>query len=272
MSQPRALLCLSLLAAALLATVSAEAAEVDARPPDRLTLTATDAQFRESDASGGSGSLNWLHYFTPDAILGLGAEHQYVEEAKLNFGSLRGSVGRGDAGSRLTVYGEVHYGEGDDDGRDYDYGVAALGLSKSFTPRFSVQLETRQFDIDTTRGNLPKLGLSYLWTPRLSTTASYSHSVGGNLGTELYALRIDHYGDHLNVMAGGSSGRADPSVLNLEPGVVLPASQSKQAFFGLGKTFGIGEVQLIGDWLEVSDTEKVTITLSFTAYVGSRRN
>lgn len=264
--------CLCLLAASTLATTSVTAAEIDARPPDRLTLTATDAQFRDSDASGGSGSVNWLHYFTPNAIIGLGAEHQYVEEARLNFGSLRGSVGRGDAASRLTVYGEVHYGKGDDDGRDFDYAVGALGFSKSFTPKFSVQLETRQFDIDTTQGNLPKLGLSYLWTPRLSTTASYANSIGGNLGTELYALRIDHYGRHLNIMAGGSSGRANPSVLILEPGVVLPASQSKQAFFGLGKTFGIGELQLIGDWLEVSDTEKITITLSFTVYVGSRRS
>jgi hypothetical protein len=272
MSQSRSLFCLPLLIPALLGAASSNATEVDARPPDRLTLTATDAQFRESDASGASGSLNWLHYFTPDAIIGLGAEHQYVEEAKLNFGSLRGSVGRGEAGSRLTMYGEVHYGEGDDDGREYDYAVGALGLSKSFTPRFSVQLETRQFDIDTTRGNLPKLGLSYLWTPRLSTTASYAHSIGGNLGTELYALRIDHYGDHLNVMAGGASGRADPSVLNLEPGVVLPASDTTQAFFGLGKSFSKGELQLIGDWLEVSDTEKVTITLSFTLFVGYRGN
>lgn len=270
MSQPYAPFCLGLLASAILTVASVEAAEIDARPPDRLTLTGSDAQFRESDASGASGSLNWLHYFTPDAIIGLGAEHQYVEDARLNFGSLRGSVGRGDASSRLTVYGEVHYGEGDDDGRDYDYAVGALGVSKSFTPRFSVQLETRQFDIDTTRGNLPKLGLSYLWTPRLSTTASYAHSIGGNLGTELYALRIDHYGRHLNIMAGGSSGRANPSVLNLEPGVVLPASQSKQAFLGIGKTFGVGELQLIGDWLEVSETQKVTITLSFTVYVGSR--
>jgi hypothetical protein len=270
MRQPRALPCLSLLAFSMLATPAVKGAEIDARPPDRLSLTGADVQFRGSDTSGGIGSLNWLHYFTPDAIIGLGAEHQYVEKARLNFGSLRGSVGYGEAGSRLTVYGEVHYGQGDDDGRDYDYGVAALGVSKSFSPQFSAQLETRQFDIDTTRGNLPKLALSYAWTPRLVTTASYAHSIGGNLGTELYALRIDHYGRHLNVMAGGASGTADPSVLNLEPGVVLPASDTTQAFFGLGKAFSKGELQLIGDWLEVADTEKVTITLSFTLFVGYR--
>ena len=51
--------------------------------------------------------------------------------------------------------------------------------------KFSVQLEARQIDIDTTHGNLPKLGLTYLWTPRLLTNVSYAHSVGGNLGTEL---------------------------------------------------------------------------------------
>ena len=38
----------------------------------------------------------------------------------------------------------------------------------------------------------------------------------------------------------------------------------------IGKTFRHGEVTLLGDYLEVSGTEKITATLTFTAYLGSR--
>ena len=69
-----------------------------------------------------------------------------------------------------------------------------LGLSQNLTKKFSVQLEGRQIDIDTTHGNLPKLSLTYLWSPRLLSNISYARSVGGNLGTELTAARIDYYG------------------------------------------------------------------------------
>jgi hypothetical protein len=264
------LLRTSWLMVAAFASSNVDAAEVDARPPDRLTLSGSGSRLTDTDDKGGGGSLNWLHYFTPNAIFGMGAEHQFVEEAKMTFGSVRGSWARGEPSSRFSIFGEVSYGEGDDDGRDFDYGVAVLALSQNFTSKFSVQLEGRQIEIDTSHGNLPKLSLTYLWTPRLLSSVSYAYSVGGNLGTELTSARIDYYGRHANLMLGGASGRADPAVLVLEPGVVLPASQSKQGFVGIGKTFKRGEVLLLGDYLEVADSEKITVTLSFTAYVGSR--
>ncbi len=42
-------------------------------------------------------------------------------------------------------------------------GVACSDVSQSLSSKFSVQLETREIDIDTTNGNLPKLGLTYVW-------------------------------------------------------------------------------------------------------------
>lgn len=270
MRLPLAALCLSSVIAYTLAPARALAAEIDARPRDRLTVSGSRSTFSDTDDKGGGGSLNWLHYFTPGAILGIGAEHQFVEDAKLTFGSLRGAVGWGEPASRFTLSAEAHYGDGDDNGRKFDYAVGALGISQSFTSKFSVQLETREFDIDTTRGNLPKLGLSYVWSPHFVTQIGYAHSVGGNLGTELFTGRMDYYGKHLNLMLGGASGRANPAVLVLEPGVVLPPSYSTQGFLGIGKTFRHGEVTLLGDYLEVAGSEKLTATLSFTAYLGSR--
>lgn len=263
-------LCLSSLAAASsLPAARVVAAEVDARPPDRLSLSANGSRLIGTD-EGAGGSLNWLHYFTPDAVFGLGAEHQLIADSRWTFGSVRGALSRGQPASRFSVFGEVHYGGGDENGRNFDYSVAVLGVSRSFTSKFSVQLEGRQIDIDTTHGNLPKLGLTYVWTPRLLTNVSYAHSVGGNLGTELITARIDHYGTYVNLMAGGASGSADPSVVNLQPGLTLPASNLKQGFVGIGKAFARGEVQLLGDYLELAESEKVTLTLSFTAFIGSR--
>jgi outer membrane receptor protein involved in Fe transport len=248
---------------------SAPAAEIDARPPNRLTLTASRSRQDEVD-DGGIFSLNYLHYLTPVALFGLGAEHQYIEDATLTFGSARAAWGRGEPGSKTTLFGETHYGNGDDDGRDFGYSIYVLGVSQALSPQFFVELEARYLDIDTTNGRLPKLGISYLWTPRLLTYISYAKSFGGNLGTELTSGRINYYGSLLSLKAGASTGHANPAVLVLQPGVTLPAQQSKQAYVGIGKAFKRGEVELLADYLETGPTEKMTLTLSFTAYLGAR--
>lgn len=262
---------LSLFGFAALPTQGSLAGEVDARPPDRIVLSATGSRLIDVDNGDGSGgSLNWLHYFTPDALFGLGAEHQSIGDARWTFGSLRGSFSRGESASKFSLFGEMHRGAGDENERDFTYSVAVLGVSQSLGSKFSVQFEGRQIDIDTTHGNLPKLGLTYVWTPRLLTTVAYAQSVGGNLGTELTTARIDHYGKSFNWLLGGASGRADPAILNLQPGLRLPARDLKQGFVGVGKTFTRGEVQLIGDYLDLGGSEKVTLTLNFTGYIGSR--
>ena len=265
-------LCLSSIAASGLAPARVVAAEVDARPPDRLTLSASGSK-QIDVANGGGGSLNWLHYFTPDAIFGVGAEHQFIADARLTFGSLRGSWSRGEPASKLSIFGEVNYGKVDDGRNKSDYSVAALGLSQALTTKFYVELESRQIDIDTTHGNLPKLGLTYVWSPRLLTYLSYAHSAGGNLGTELTTARLEYYGQHANLKVGGASGRAAVVVVCSTCGtnaVGLPPVDSKQGFIGVGKTFQRGEVQLLGDYLKTDVIKKVTLTLSFTAYLGSR--
>ena len=117
---------------------------------------------------------------------------------------------------------------------------------------------------------MPKLGLTYLLTPRLSANVSYAQSVGGNLGTELTTVRLDHYGNVMKFLIGGATGEADPSVVNLQPGLRLPSQDLKQGFLGIGRTFSRGEILLLGDYLELGESKKVTVTLSFTAFVGSR--
>jgi hypothetical protein len=269
MRLPLAALCLSSVVAYTLAPARVLAAEVDARPPNRLTLSGTGSRLMDIEEDGAGGSLNYLHYFTPDVLFGVGGEHQYIADSQWSFGSIRGSMSHGAAPSRFNVNAEVNYGDGDENGRKFDYLVAVLGLSQSFG-KFSVQLENRHIDIDTTQGNLPKLGLTYLLTPRLVGNVSYADSVGGNLGTQLTTVRLDHYGTHVNFMIGAAMGDADPSVVNLQPGLTLPSQDLKQGFLGIGKTFSGGEISLLGDFLELGESEKATVTLSFTAFLGSR--
>lgn len=266
-SLPR-VLCV-LFVTASVPTADLLAAEIDARPPDRLTFTANGSRIIDVD-DGAGGALNWLHYFTPDTVFGVGAEHQYIADSKWTFGSLRGSMLFGDPGSRFGVFGEVNIGDGDDDSGDFNYSVAVLGVSQSWGRHVSAQLESRQIDVDTSHGNLPKLSVSYLWTPQLMTTLSYANSVGGNIGTELTTGRIDVYAPYASFFVGGATGSADPVVLNLQPGLTLPVSNLKEGFLGFGKTFKRGELQLIGDYLKSGDSEKVTVTLSFTSYLGTR--
>jgi hypothetical protein len=265
-------LCLSSLATLSYTPVGALAAEIDARPPDRLTLSANGSQLKDVgvDEDGAGGSLNYLHYVTPNFLFGAGGEHQTIAESKWSFGSLRASYGRGEPAKRFNIFGEIHYGEGDESGRDFDYQVGVLGISQAITNRFSVQLESRQIDIDTSHGNLPKLSLTYLWSKQLVTSVSYADTVGGNLGTDLTSTRLDYYGQHFNFLLGGAIGTADPSVVNLLPGFRLPPQDLTQGFAGVGKAFSWGEILLLGDYLEVANSEKVTLTLNFTAYLGAR--
>ncbi len=270
MRLPLAALCLSSVIAYTLAPARALGAEVDARPPNRLTLSGNGGRLTEIDEDGAGGSLNYLHYVTPDALFGFGGEYQTIADSEWKFGSLRGALSHGQPTSRFNINAEVNYGDGDENGRRFDYLVAVLGLSQSFGSKFSVQLENRHIDIDTTQGNLPKLGLTFLLTPRLAANVSYADSVGGNLGTQLTSARLDHYGTHVNFLIGAAIGEADPSVVNLQPGLTLPSQDLEQVFAGIGKTFSGGEITLLGDFLQLGDSEKVTVTLSFTAFLGSR--
>jgi len=249
---------------------AAFAAEIDPRPSDRLILSANGVRLTGVD-DGGGGSLNYLHYLAPDAMIGIGAEHQFIADSSWTFGSLRAAYGFGAPATKTTLFGELHLGGGDEDGREFDYGIAVVGVSQFLSSKFSLQLETREIDVDLSDGNLPKLGLTYVWSPRWLTNVSYAHSVSGNLGTELTSARIDYYGQHVNLFIGGAFGSADPVVLNLPPGAGQPVNNLKEGFAGVGKAFSRGEVQLVGDYLESGESERITVTLTFTAYFGRAR-
>ncbi len=233
---------------------------------DRIALSADGSTLTGTNGGGGA-SATWLHNFDADTIAGLAVEHQVIATAHWTFGSLSGSMTRGAGDARYSLYGEAHEGSGDDGPNSFHYSVAAAGVIGTYFHQLSVQLEDRQIDIEATHGNLPKVGLSYLWTPHLLTSVSYAYSVSGNLGTHLASVRIDKYGA-VNLLAGVSFGQASPEVFNLA--IVLPGKTLREGYVGFSKPLPNlrSELTVVADYLDLSGSKKATLTLSYIFHVG----
>jgi hypothetical protein len=241
----------------------------DAGSDDRLLFSASGATLSVA-SGGGGGSAGWLHNFNADNLAGAAVEYDTIANAHWTFGSLNAATTSGPAGARLSLYGEIHEGAGDIGSKAFDYSVVAAGLIRTFGPHFSLLLEDRQFDIDTSRGNLPKLGLTYLWGPRVQTAVAYQHSVSGNLGTNLGSIRVDVYGKPLNWLAGGAYGQGAPAVFNLQTGAIVPNSgKLKEGFLGASKSLGRSDLTVVADYLDISGTRRVTLTVNYIFDVGA---
>jgi hypothetical protein len=238
-----------------------------AAPDDRLFVSANGSTLEDAD-DGYGGLVRWLHYFSADAQLGLGAEYQSIGDAHWTVGTVTGTATRtAKSGARSSVYAEVTWGKGRVDQRPYTHAIEALGFIQSWLGGLSLQLEDRQIDVDQTHGNLPKLALSYAWNTRFLTTASYSNSITGNLGTELYGLRLDLYGKNANLLTGAAYGDASPAIVNIQTGVVTPPQRLREGYLGVSFPFTAGEFSAVGDYLKLADTERITLTLSFNFYL-----
>jgi len=234
---------------------------------DRIALSA-DGSTLPGTNGGGGGSVGWLHNFDADTLAGVAVEHQVISVAHWTFGSVNGSLTRELGDARYSLYGEAHEGAGDDGPHAFKYSIVAAGLIGTYFHRLSAQLEDRQFDVDTTHGNLPKLGLSYLWNPHLLTAVSYAHSVSGNLGTHLTSGRIDVYGSQVNFLGGVSFGRVSPTVLNLD--VNLPGKTLNEGYVGVTKPLRRlrADLTLVVDYQDLSGSGRVAVTLTYIFHFG----
>ena len=251
---------------ALVLAMTADAARAQGSPPgdDRLILGA-NASTLTGGSGGGGAAVTWLHGLSAGTLVGIGAEHQSIANAHWTLGSALGSVTRGtESGTRTSFSGEFHVGSGDIGGRHFSYSLVVLGASRTLTKDLSVQLEDRQIDIDTSHGNLPKLGLTYAWNQRFQTSLTYARSVGGNLGTELFSARVDFFGGRAGFLAGGAVGRAAPAVVNLQTGIERPALNLKQVFVGVSKPFSRANLQLVADYLDLAGSRRTTLSFTYT--------
>ncbi len=241
---------------------------------DRIAVSA-DGSTLTGTNGGAGGSITWLHNFDTDTLAAVAVEHQKLATAQWTFGSLTGSLTRGTADQRYSFYGEVHEGSGTDTPGSFHYGNVAAGVIGTYFHQLSVQIEDRQFDILTSHGNLPKVQVSYLWTPHLQTAVSFANSVSGNLGTHLFAARLDRYGRRINLLAGLSYGRTTPAVLNSAGIPIVPGATLREGYVGLTGLFPDqrSELSAIADYQDLSGSSKRAIfTLNYIVHVGGSRS
>ena len=234
---------------------------------DRISVSGNGSTL-SGTSGGGGGALNWLHNFDPDSIVTLGGEHQKLGPTHWSFGSVSGAVTRAMGDGRYTFSGEAHEGSGRDGVHPFKYHIDAAAVTGTYFHRLSMMLEYRYIDVETTHGHLPKFQVAYLWTPHWQTSVSYADSAGGNLGTRLTSLRVDHYSPVVNLMAGGVYGQASATIINVfffAPGNIL-----REGYVGASKTFARRtEVSLTGDFQNLSGTKRTTVTLGFIVRLGS---
>ena len=258
-----------------LAVVSCRGATAEQPPApaaaadERLVLT-TDGSTLSGGSGGGGGSVTWLRNIGSDAVIGAGADYQQIANSHWTTGIASGSLALGQGNPKTHVYAEVHEGAGDIGTHAFHYSLAAAGVLGTLTPRLSVQLEERRIDIDTSHGNLPKLGLSFSATPQLLASASYAHSVGGNLGAKLTTLRLDYSGKSLSGLAGVVWGPAAPAIFDMIGQVVRPGPRLTEGFVGIGKPVGRIGWLLVGDYQDVAGIKRTSITLACTVHLRAR--
>jgi hypothetical protein len=230
---------------------------------DRLLLSADGAWLTGGSGGGGASAL-WSHSFGPQDVISAGAEYQQVASAHWTNGVLSGSLGLGSGTPAAALYADVHEGAGYDGARNFNYSVVSAGLFYTPAEWVTAQLEERRIDVDTSHGNLPKLGLAFRLAKPLLVSVSYADTLGGNLGTRLATLRVDYSGKTVNAFAGGASGRAAPAVLNLLGQIVQPSPKLSEVFAGVGRSFGRAQWQLLGDYADVEGFKRTTVTLLCT--------
>jgi hypothetical protein len=265
-------------AAAWLCAQAAWAVETSPTPPAPASAASTDSLMFSANGStltdasgGGGGSVGWLHDFSA-GVLGLAGEYQTLANAHWAFGSLTGSVSTGGPSAKFTFSADAHLGSGDigvyQGLRRFNYDIEGADVAGTFGGKLTLQLDAQQYDVDTTHGALPKVGLGFLWTPHWQTTVSYSRSVTGNLGTQLETARIDHYGRTVNWLLGGATGYVAPAVVNLYTGIFEPAPQLREGYLGISKSFSGSDWSILGDYMKVANEKRITLTVVCTLHVG----
>ncbi len=247
---------------------SSAALGADSTADDRIAASTNGSTL--TGTNGGAGaSLAYLHNFDAATLLSGAMEYQALSDAHWSFGSVTGALTRGPDDQRYTVSGEVHEGAGDDGPKSFDYHIEALDVTGTYFHKLSAQLEDKRIDVETSHGNLPKFGLSYLWGPHFQSAVAYQHSVTGNLGTRLWTARVDEYGPTVNFLAGAAVGKVSANVLNL--GIEIPGTQLHEGYVGVAKPFphARSELTLIADYQNLSGTKRATLTLNYIFHVGA---
>jgi hypothetical protein len=256
-------------AAAALALISCPAAGQTSNSSDGVLLTVNGDTL--SGTNGGAGvAAAWLHNFDDQTLAEIGAEHQGISNAEWTLCRLDGSLSRGDPDARYTFYGDAREGAGRIGASAFDYSVVDGGVITTWSQRWFVQFEDRQIDVASTNGNLPKVGLMFLWDHRWLMSAAYAYSVGGNLGTRLTTASLQESGARFNALLGLAFGQAAPPVVDLQAALVLPGRMLREGYAGLSLPLPSwhAELSVVADYVDLAGTRRATLTLSYLQRLG----
>lgn len=248
-------------ALAFLAFAPATNAQDASGKDDRLALMVAGHSLTNTNGGWGAAAL-WLHNFSANTLMGLGVESQTIGQARWTFGKLTFNQGFGQAEHRTNLYLDASEGSGHDNLHNYDYSIVTVGMYQNLTHQLTLQLEDKQINVDTAQGNLPKIGLQYLWTPHFQTSLAYAYSVSGTLYTKLAIGRIDTYTKTVNVFAGLANGQAAPVVTGLPVGTPVPGFILHQYYVGIGRAFSRADTTAVLDYQRLGDSNHWTLTFN----------
>ncbi|HEX5461155.1 MAG TPA: hypothetical protein VFX20_14425 [Steroidobacteraceae bacterium] len=229
-------------------------------PPDRFIMSASGSTLNAA-SGGGQGALTWLHAPSTDLLVGVGGEYHTIDDAHWMLGSLSTSLSGGSPADRWTVTAAGRFGGGEIGARRFDYDTEAVRVSTTLSHTLSLQLETRQFDIDTSHGNLPKVGASLYVASHWLVEAAYARSAGGNLDTEFGGLRLDRFGP-VSWFVGGVRGHVAPAVIDVQTGATGPAPRYWDGYAGVSKGFRAAQWTVSADYLALAGTRRMTLTVT----------
>ncbi len=158
---------------------------------DRLSLMVAGHKLTNTDGGWGASAV-WLHNFSANTLIGLGAETQTIKsdisDARWTFGRLSFNHGIGCGGDAHQPLSSMQRSaRGTTTFTITTTRSCTAGMYQNLTRQLTLQLEDKQVNVDTARGNLPKLAVQYLWSPAACphpSVAPYSVS-----GTARHAAR-----------------------------------------------------------------------------------
>jgi hypothetical protein len=224
---------------------------------DRLIVGANGATVSGA-GRGAGGSASWVEDL-PKAVVALTADYQTLGSSRWGYGAISVSFSSGSG----TYYAEINRGAGEnglaDGNHHFAYDAATIGAGATIGKKVSLQLETRQIDIDTAHGNLPKATFEYLWLPGLRTSATYARSVTGNLGTKITALGLE-YDRTVTWLAGAGAGHVSPPIVNLESSQSV--AQYRQAYVGISTEPASTVWSVVIDHLRVGGIRRTMLSVT----------
>lgn len=175
---------------------------------------------------------------------------------------LLASVGGSRAlGERWRLASRLRAGGGEDEGRRFDFGLAAVGLTYALRPaKLYLEGELLAYDVDRSRARLAKAGVLAAVGSRATFTLAYTATVEGDGDAEYLSVRLDLQGAHRTLFLGGTVGETVSALL--DPGAVSPtAVDYRQLFVGVRRPGPRLTVDLALDFERVGGADRASLKL-----------